>query len=1254
MKNIKKTTWFLVLLLLSPFAIIAQSVFPIVPGSSIASGNDNQVLRNWLESYGNTPSGELIYRRSTNGSSANAFHNSVDEKGPTIVIMRANNGQVFGGYSNNSWSSSSPGYKNSSQAFLFNLNTDRKATPYYPQYSIYTNYSYGPTFGGGHDIYINSSMNSGYFNVHSYNSIDGSAHRSSTALKALTGINTTSTYSSFGAGFITEIEVYKIKYNSSDPIILGQDVSVVLDTNGQASISISEIDNGSYDGDGSVTLSIDQNTFDCESLGGNSSAIQPQFVGSQSQQTHSHGGGYNPNTDEFLYPQWANPSINKYNADHNSSGTMSTGQNQMMQVWMDTDDANSYYTANWGYSTITKRSGSSTIWSHHIGTTAAAVSTDADNVYAIAWGGTQIRVLNKNTGAFVRNINLPGRMYSYGGMVVANNYIYFAGYAYGWGTNQYNWAYIHQLNMDGTYVGSTSTGRNAYNTAFDGETIWVADNGNTINGVKISDGNAYGGSGSNAVTLTATDIFGNTASDTFKVVVIDNIAPTFNLNGDTTINTIIGEAFVDPSGTTADNCTAEVEITGTVNVNVLGTYTLNYKAVDIAGNESQTVSRTVKVVVADSEPPIVITKNIEVELDENGEATITPDDIDNGSTDNEALATEPFSIDINSFNCDNLDNEGGNTVTLTVTDINGNVGTGIAIVTVADKIAPTIESKDIAVLLDATGSVSITDQDVFVSGSDNCSELSYSISQDTFVAEDAINSPVTIQLIGTDSSGNNTSVPAIITVTAPAPNAICQPFTVALDSEGNVIITPEQIDNGSNSVVGIDSLAIDITEFNCEDIGENTVELTVTDVIGNSSTCTAIVTIEDNAAPSVITQDIEVVLDENGSGTIEASQIDDGSSDNCTIASLELDISTFDCSNVGGNVVTLTVTDVNGNDASETANVTIIDSSPPTVITQDIQVVLDENGSGTIETSQIDDGSTDNCAIASLELDISTFDCSNVGNNVVTLTVTDINGNDASETATVTVIDNAAPTVEVSFSAASSKGKIKKHEFVTGFSAVDACDITSVKAVILAPNLEGFKTKFTTIKSGHKQKAKESISIDTKQNSIKITAFDPQAMYQKLLECGGVEVANNHNIHFHAKSHNMKIKFKNGLVESVEASGLTLMATAIDASGNTSSESITYHPSKGNGKGKGYNKYVEESIKIYPNPTKGTFKISLDNNEEDVTIQLYNSSGNLINEQIMSEDINTLEFGHKKAPSGFYTLKVITSGYVYTRIVIVK
>lgn len=56
------------------------------------------------------------------------------------------------GYTNQKWDTSS-NYKNDSTAFVFSLDT-KKMYKSSNGNSIYCHLSYGPTFGGGHDLYI--------------------------------------------------------------------------------------------------------------------------------------------------------------------------------------------------------------------------------------------------------------------------------------------------------------------------------------------------------------------------------------------------------------------------------------------------------------------------------------------------------------------------------------------------------------------------------------------------------------------------------------------------------------------------------------------------------------------------------------------------------------------------------------------------------------------------------------------------------------------------------------------------------------------------------------------------------------------------------------------------------------------------------------------------------------------------------------------------------------------------------------------
>jgi len=87
------------------------------------------------------------------------------------------------------------------------------------------------------------------------------------------------------------------------------------------------------------------------------------------------------------------------------------------------------------------------------------------------------------------------------------------------------------------------------------------------------------------------------------------------------------------------------------------------------------------------------------------------------------------------------------------------------------------------------------------------------------------------------------------------PVAICaEGIVLELDMYGFAFLSAEMVDNGSYDNDAIAEIYIDKTEFNCENLGENIVTLTVIDVSGNSSTCTTIVYISDNIAPEIFVE----------------------------------------------------------------------------------------------------------------------------------------------------------------------------------------------------------------------------------------------------------------------------------------------------------------------------------------------------------------------------------------------------------------
>ncbi len=261
----------------------------------------------------------------------------------------------------------------------------------------------------------------------------------------------------------------------------------------------------------------------------------------------------------------------------------------------------------------------------------------------------------------------------------------------------------------------------------------------------------------------------------------------------------------------------------------------------------------------------------------------------------------------------------------------------------------------------------------------------------------------------TDGSGSTSCSFYLEILDNEAPVALCKNITVPLDANGNVTITPSQIDNGSSDNCSF-TLGLDVTTFNCSNTTTvNMVTLTATDPSNNMHSCMATVTVEDVTPPTILCMNATVYLDANGQVTITHATIFAGSSDNCGFIGLEpLAQTLFTCANIGPNTVTLNAFDSSNNTSSCSATLTVVDNIPPTLACQDITVSLTANGNLTIMPSEVYDAanSSDNCGMVNLvSVSPNFFTCQDEGANTVTLTANDGHGNISTCTATVTIND---------------------------------------------------------------------------------------------------------------------------------------------------------------------------------------------------------------------------------------------------------
>ncbi len=743
------------------------------------------------------------------------------------------------------------------------------------------------------------------------------------------------------------------------PTVIAQDVSINLDNSGNASITVAQIDNGSSD-NCDLTLTLDQLDFDCTNVGENTVTLTGTDTSGNTASATAIVTVIDNNAVTIT------PSDITVSLDENGMASIDA-EDLLGEVTTECTVArygNNNSHAVW----LSKYTASNQNTDFHFDSNGGTLTQNPDGTATVT--GT---IVNKNDAndSWTVQLNLADKRDWDAWSALGRSW---KGRASNVGTNYLNWDYYEMDTNPSRPSTLTGLGSNA------GKVKTLAHRPANLR---------YGFQVGQAANDKDTDL-GMSGWFTYQNDQGNYVQGDFNLditNCTTTVGSdSCGEATIEISQTDFD-CTDTGENTVTITATT-------------ANNVVTT--ETVTVTIVDDLAPTVLAQDITVNLDSNGNASITTGQIDNGSSDNCDLT---LSLDKLNFNCSDI---GANTVTLTGTDTSGNTATANATVTVVDNTAPTVITQDVTVNLDASGNASVTVAQIDNGSSDNC-DLTLSLDQLNFDCSDL--GANTVTLTGTDASGNSASATATVTVIDnTAPVITTQNIMVDLNANGQANITESQVISSVTDNCAITETVVTQTSFDCSDIGDNTVTVQAADAAGNITTTSVIVTVRDNTAPTVITQDVTVNLDANGNASVTVAQIDNGSSDNCDLT-LSLDQLNFDCSDLGANTVTLTGTDASGNSASATATVTVIDNTAPVITTQNITVDLNANGQANITESQVIASVTDNCAITETVVTQTSFDCSDIGDNTVTVQAADAAGNITTTSVIVTVRDNTAPTV---------------------------------------------------------------------------------------------------------------------------------------------------------------------------------------------------------------------------------------------------
>ena len=152
-----------------------------IKSAILTNNTDTQSISTWLRA--DVPAFKIkpptftrcySMKASGGGGTASGFHEACDGKGPTVVVVKAKDGAVFGGFADKAWGSSAgdAAYVASDTAFLFCLacggDTAKpkgahqlKLNGNSNQRAMYNSAAFGPAFGGGHDLHIQSNTSFG-------------------------------------------------------------------------------------------------------------------------------------------------------------------------------------------------------------------------------------------------------------------------------------------------------------------------------------------------------------------------------------------------------------------------------------------------------------------------------------------------------------------------------------------------------------------------------------------------------------------------------------------------------------------------------------------------------------------------------------------------------------------------------------------------------------------------------------------------------------------------------------------------------------------------------------------------------------------------------------------------------------------------------------------------------------------------------------------------------------------------------------
>jgi len=300
-------------------------------------------------------------------------------------------------------------------------------------------------------------------------------------------------------------------------------------------------------------------------------------------------------------------------------------------------------------------------------------------------------------------------------------------------------------------------------------------------------------------TVTVTNAQGCVATSTAQVVVVgDNVPPIITCPANITVGNNLGVcgAIVNyPTPTATDNSGVAIvsSVGGFLSGSTfsVGTTTVVYKATDPSGN-SATCSFTVTVL--DTQAPTALCKDATINLGSNGQATLLPAMVNNGSFDNCGITN--LAVNQSNFTCTQI---GSHCVILTVTDTAGNKATCQASVKISDVTSPSIICP-VNISVNAPANQCNAMVNYNVSASDNCGNPNVSLVNGQPSGSSFPSGTTMITWKAMDSSNNSAMCAFMITVKG-GPVTVS---SVTASNDGNYDVTITDCDGTTTTTVYVD------------------------------------------------------------------------------------------------------------------------------------------------------------------------------------------------------------------------------------------------------------------------------------------------------------------------------------------------------------------------------------------------------------------------------------------------------------------